>query len=50
MDEFGNSEDENVVTADYSREAIQKINWDACLTDDVYNVADSVALSRIGPD
>ena len=44
-DVYGNSAEEQVVSAIYSRATLAKINWESFITDNIYIIADSVWLS-----
>lgn len=44
VDTYGNTEEANVVIATYSRETLDKINWDNFLTDNIFTVADQDTL------
>lgn len=44
VDNFGNSSEETVVTAEYSRETVERINFSNFLTDNVYTIADDVFI------
>ena len=44
VDEYGNAKEANVVIATYSRDTLDKINWDNFLTDNIYTVADQDTL------
>jgi len=43
-DKFGNSEESPVIRAKYTRNTINRINWQGFLPDNVYDIADSVSL------
>ena len=43
-DKFGNSKESRVIEATYTRNTINKINWQGFLIDDIYAIADSVWL------
>lgn len=44
VDKFGNSEESKVIQATYTSSTINRINWQGFLTDNVYDIADSVWL------
>lgn len=44
VDTLGNASEERVVQAVYSREILDQVNWDNFLTDNVWEIADSVSL------
>ena len=39
VDTYGNTSEDNVVMADYSKETVDQINWDGFLTENVYDIA-----------
>ncbi len=43
-DNFGNTKESEVIQATYTHSTIARINWEGFLTDDVYNIADSVRI------
>jgi tetratricopeptide (TPR) repeat protein len=44
VDVYGNSKESNIVIATYTRENLNKINWDNFLTDDIYLIANQDSL------
>jgi len=44
VDAFGNSSEQQVVVAYYSKNTIEKIQWDNFITDNIFIIADSVTL------
>lgn len=44
VDAYGNSKEENVVTLQFSKETVEKINWDGFLYDNIYLVADDATI------
>lgn len=46
VDAYGNSTDTAVITLNYSRASLQKINWDRFLASDVFRIADPAFIHR----
>jgi hypothetical protein len=44
VDKYGNASEENVVIATYSRETLEKINWENFLTDNIFMISDQDTL------
>lgn len=40
VDEFGNSDEKNVVNLTFYKETVARINWENFLSDNIYNIAD----------
>jgi len=40
VDEFGNSDEKNVVNLTFNKETVGRINWENFLSDNIYNIAD----------